>query len=87
METLKRLSDCEYTTLTDKELLSIVNENECLEFANGCCLICTDGEVWGTTPYGLDTLCVDLQSQNAMNVVRSWLLFWDEPRDESGSHL
>ncbi len=87
METLKRSIDCEHTTMSDKELLSIINENEWIEFENGCCLISTGGEVWGTTPYGLDTLCVALQSQNVVSVVRTWLSFWDEPRDESGSLL
>lgn len=68
--------------LADQLRISI---GECICFSNGCWLSLKDedGFFWGTNPYGLDWACN--AGANWVQSVLSWLSYWDEPRDETGS--
>lgn len=58
-----------------------------IEFDNGCILFLEvdNFAIWGTNPYGLDR-CFN-HSQGWIDIIISWLEYWDDHRDEWGNEI
>ena len=55
-----------------------------IRFGNGCTIHLEDDDevIWGGDPYGQDWGCDYEPGWEAE--IHTWLLYWDEPRDEAG---